>query len=68
MFVRGNGYQDLLCDARTVKIPIDSQLGRIANVVSAPIPHPRFLNLSWLGSKSLSPSVRRYLGWKGFLA
>lgn len=36
----GNGYRDLF-DARTVEISIDSQLGRIPSVVSAPIPHPR---------------------------
>lgn len=36
----GNGYRDLF-DARTVEISIDSQLGWIPSVVSAPIPHPR---------------------------
>lgn len=36
----GNGYRDLF-DVRTVEISIDSQLGWIPSVVSAPIPHPR---------------------------
>lgn len=32
----GNGYRDFSPSARTVEISIDSQLGRILNVVSAP--------------------------------
>lgn len=40
----GNGYRDLF-DACTVEISIDSQLGRIPSVVSAPIPHLRPLTL-----------------------
>lgn len=80
-----------ISDARTVEISIDSQLGRIPSVVSAPILHlPPSPKLSWppprlhlalrqppsflfssavvslRDSKSLSPSVRRYLGRKGF--
>lgn len=62
---RGNGYRDL-CDACTVEISIDSQLGWIPSVVSAPIlplnptistsDHPSSYHLF---SKSFSPSVHR---------
>lgn len=77
----GNGYRDL-SDARTVEISIDSQLGRIPSVVSAPMPHPPNSSshslrqpssfhfsaavVSLRDFKSLSPSVRRYLDRKGF--
>lgn len=44
-FVQGKWISRDLSDACTVEISIDSQLGRIPSVVSAPIPHPRPLTL-----------------------
>lgn len=44
-FVQGKWISRDLSDACTVEISIDSQLGWIPSVVSAPIPHPRPLTL-----------------------
>lgn len=78
---RGNGYRDL-SNACTVEISIDSQLGWIPSVVSAPIPHSHPLTLPFHPPTTilllfppitlsrlevLSPSVHWYLGRNGFL-
>lgn len=77
----GNGYRDL-SDACTVEISIDSPLGWIPSVVSAPIPHSHPLTLPFHSPATLllllppitlswfevlSPSVHRYLSRNGFL-
>lgn len=62
----GNGYRDLSY-ACTVEISIDSQLGWIPSVVSAPIPQPSPLNPTISSSFSLSFLLSLFGGSKSFL-
>lgn len=62
----GNGYRDL-SDACIVEISIDSQLGRIPSVVSAPIPHRHPLTLSSLPPTTLFLLPSPFRGSKSFL-